>query len=210
MRRARFCLVMLAFLLHHNAVSARGEDVETRREDTETQAELEPVFRFSRARITLANEKRFLGTSLTLQGDSLSYYRVLRERSVGYDLKTPEESDRRRIPLKNIDRVEVGRRSEPESARLRGPASRLQSQTKEMSGRRSSSGDRSSSSSQARVSERSSAARSRTGTPCIRLPITEPSLRQKKPRPREGGRSGASGGLRRAEPIERDDWFLPT
>lgn len=96
-RRFRSSLVLLALLVHHDVNPARGDD----------GAPLDPVLRFSRARITLANEKQLFGTSLTLRGDSLSYFRVLSEESIGYEVKTPEEGDLRRISLKDIDRVEI-------------------------------------------------------------------------------------------------------
>ena len=89
-------LVLLLHLLHHDAAPARGEDAPP----------LDPVFRFSRTRITLENEKQLLGSSLRMQGDSLSFYRLVRERSVGYEVRMREEGDFRSFPLTDVARVE--------------------------------------------------------------------------------------------------------
>jgi hypothetical protein len=91
-------LVLLLHLLHHDAAPARGEE----------EPPLDPVFRFSRTRITLANEKQLLGSSLRMQGDSLSFYRLVRERSVGYEVRMREGGDFRSFPLTDVARVEVG------------------------------------------------------------------------------------------------------
>jgi len=67
---------------------------------------VEGALRFSRARIVTTTDRRYLGSEVTVSGDSVSFLKVVGE-SIGYQPREPSQSDYRQLPLAKVDRIEI-------------------------------------------------------------------------------------------------------
>jgi hypothetical protein len=74
--------------------------------ESDQSLRVDGALHFSRAKITLVGDRKYLASEVTVRGDSVSFMRQ-RIESIGYEPRPPSAKDHRSFPLARVERIEV-------------------------------------------------------------------------------------------------------